>query len=493
MCGVIGVVGSPEAAKESFLGLITLQHRGQDAAGILSYDGVFHLVKNHGLVENVFSKAHIDTLTGDLAIGHTRYSTVGKGELHEVQPLVLNYPYGLGMVHNGNLVNYLSIKQKLANEMHRRCFSDSDSETLLNWFAHQLKDHSFGDLEAATRSVMDSIIGSYSVVGLIGDGANGGAGLFAFRDRLGLRPLVLGKKTIAGKTAYMLASETIPLAFLGYEYVRDIVAGELVYITREGQFYSSLLKDLGSPQKSQPARPCMFEWVYFAGAEGAIEKIPVYGARLNLGNRLAAEVAKKIAKENIKIDLVAPVPDTSRTAASAMAEYLHLPYREVLIKNRYIKRTFILNSQSNRESAVDLKLNPVVSQIKGKNILLVDDSIVRGTTSRKIIELVRQSGANKVYFVSTCPPIRYPCFYGIDFPDQNELIAYNQSEEKVAAMLGADGVMYQTIENLRASIQVEGQDLCMACLNGDYPTDITEGLAFLKTRKKHREYTASRA
>ncbi|MBI3555141.1 MAG: amidophosphoribosyltransferase [Deltaproteobacteria bacterium] len=479
MCGVIGVIGSPDSAKEAFLGLITLQHRGQDAAGILTYDKSFHLVKNVGLVENVFSREAIDSLSGNMAIGHTRYSTVGKGDAQDVQPLVLNYPYGIGVVHNGNLVNYQSVKERLQTEMRRRCFTDSDTETILNWFADKLEGNSFEHIRSAIKSVFENLQGSYSVVGLLAEG-----GLFAFRDPYGLRPLVLGKKLVDGKPAYMIASETIPLSFLGYELERDIRPGELVFIDRDMKMHSFVVDG------TKPHRPCMFEWVYFAGAESEPEGTPVYGTRLELGRNLAKVIRERMERGEIEADIVAPVPDTSRTAATALAEELKLPYREILIKNRYIKRTFILGSQEKREKAVDLKLNPVVSELKGKNIILVDDSIVRGTTSKKIVDLVRRAGARKIYFVSTCPPIRFPCFYGIDFPDRRELIAADRTEAEIAKMLGADGVVYQDRDGLLKSLDRAShsrvKNPCTACLDGKYPTDVTESSRFAALRNSER-------
>lgn len=488
MCGVIGVIGSPDAAKESFLGMISQQHRGQDAAGILSYDKRFHEVKNLGLVENVFSKDSIEGLTGSLAIGHTRYSTVGKGDVQDVQPFSLNYPFGLGLVHNGNIVNYPQIKERLQVEMKRLCFTSSDSETILNWLAHSLSQignepPQFHHLKDAVAEVFKSIHGSFSVVGILAEG-----GLFAFRDPAGIRPLMLGKKTTTRAdatvgTAYMVASESLALRVCGYEIVRDVEPGELIYIEQKTQrFYSAKLE-------SRTHRPCMFEWVYFASAESELEGIPVYGSRLSLGFALAELVRKKIEKAEIEVDLVAPVPDTSRTAASALAENLGLPYREVLIKNRYIKRTFILGSQSQRERSVDLKLNPVVSEIRGKSILLVDDSIVRGTTSKKIIELIKRAGAKKVYLVSTCPPIRFPCFYGIDFPDQRELIATGKTESEIANVLGANGVVYLDQEGLINSLKQRGSsgiDPCMACISGSYPTDVSQSWRFAQLRISER-------
>lgn len=485
MCGVIGVIGSPEAAKETFLGLVTLQHRGQDAAGILTYEKSFHLVKNLGLVESVFSKEAIEGLTGTMAIGHTRYSTVGRGELQEVQPFMLNYPYGIGLVHNGQIVNYLAVRDRLQKEMRRRCLTNSDTETILNWFAHHLEGNSLSHIEKAVRSVFADLHGSYSVIGLLGEG-----GIFAFRDPSGIKPLVLGKKKLDdGGLAYMIASESAPLAFLGYEIDRDVGPGELIYIEKVAT--SGELKLHAVQLHAELHRPCMFEWVYFAGAESTLERAPVYGARLELGRSLARQIRQRIDNGEIEADLVAPVPDTARTAAAALAEELGLPYREVLIKNRYIKRTFILGSQQKRKSAVDLKLHPVSSEIRGKNIILVDDSIVRGTTSRKIVELVRRAGARKICFVSTCPPIRYPCFYGIDFPERQELIASGRDEKEIANLMGADSIIFQDVKGLIESLEMASgsavRNPCMACLDGNYPTDVSESTGFAASRGEDRK------
>lgn len=495
MCGVIGVVGTPDAAKETFLGLITLQHRGQDAAGILSLefehsDSKFHQIKDIGLVEKVFGASQIEILKGQYAVGHTRYSTVGKGELSEVQPMLCNYPYGIGIVHNGNVVNYLEVKECLQSEMRVKCLTNSDTETILNWISQNLQGVSFNHIFKAVSSVFENIRGSYSVVGLIAD-----AGMIAFRDPNGIRPLMLGEKIFeSGKKAYMVASETSPLSFLGYKLVRNLLPGEVIFIDSNGELHSQVYS---SVKPATARRPCMFEWVYFASAESEIEYAPVYGVRLSLGRSLAKLIKSRMEEGEISADLVTPVPDTARPSALAIAEELKIVYRDILIKNRYINRTFILGTQSKREKAVDLKLHPIFSEIKGKNVLLVDDSIVRGTTSRKLVQLVRNAGANKVYFVSTCPPVVNPCYYGIDFPDANELIAaknksdsLRELEKKVALDIGADAVIYQTIEGLQNSIHTMSQgrvtNPCMACINGQYPTNISEAKRFTELRRKER-------
>jgi amidophosphoribosyltransferase len=495
MCGVVGIIGPEEAAKEVFLGLFTLQHRGQDAAGILSYDEGegpgFHLFKDNGLVESVFNETIVNRLPGRMAIGHTRYSTVGNtGDKLNVQPFVLNYPYGIGMAHNGNLVNYYQLTDKLKRERRRMPITNSDLEVIQNLFADALLESGVGaeeklrfeHLEKAASAVMKEAIGGYSVVSMIA-----GQGMFAFRDPKGIRPLILGKRetmvkdasgALVKKPAYCIASEMILLSFLGYEVVDDLKAGELIFIDNDGRLERKVL-----PQAQTPT-PCMFEWVYFAGAESILEGKPVYNARLALGKGLAQVVKEKISSGEMKPDIVVTVPETSRIAAISMAEELGLPYREVLIKNRYIQRSFILNTPEKRTKAVDLKLNPVRSEIVGKNVLLVDDSIVRGTTSKRLVDLVRRAGAKEVYFVSTCSPIRHPCYYGIDFPNPDELIATGRDEHQIAQALNADRVIYLNQEKLKEAIGVPS--MCMACLDGKYPTDISAGLAFREKRKEQR-------
>ncbi len=494
MCGIVGLIGTPEAAREAFLGLTTLQHRGQDAAGILSYDNEgFHQVKNLGLVETVFTRENMSRLTGNLAVGHARYSTIGKGDLVDVQPFLISYPFGLGMVHNGNIFNCRELGQDLKVYGRRSLLTHSDTEVVLNLFADGLAraPHlanekndtalSFDQICAAVTQIFQKVNGSYSIATLIAD-----QGLVAFRDPYGIRPLVLGRKRSPdGGIAHMVASESVALSFLGYEKIRDLSPGEVLFISLDGKVQSRVLDQ-------RRARHCMFEWVYFASPESVIDGVPVYGTRINLGKSLAHLIQSQIHERKIEADLVVPVPETSRIAAIALAEVLGIPYREVLIKNRYIKRTFILDSQEKRQNAVNLKLSPVRSEIEGKKVLLVDDSIVRGTTSKKIIELVRNAGATKVYFVSTCPPIKHPCYYGIDFPERSELIASGRSHSDIERELGADAVIYQSVGDLENSILKSGNlpdqsRLCMACLNGDYPTDVTSGSRFASTRNADRK------
>lgn len=500
MCGVVGLIGAPDAAKQAFLGLTTLQHRGQDAAGILTLDHAgFHMVKNLGLVENVFTRENMESLQGSMAIGHVRYSTVGKqGDIADAQPLLLSYPYGLGSVHNGNIVNIRSLADHLKKTARRSLLSHSDLEVLQNLLADGLakradassfkaspgsSEHFFEDLCASVKDILTHVKGSYSVVTMVAD-----HGLVAFRDPHGIRPLVWGKKKgseLPSGEAHMLASESAALRFNDYEIVKDLAPGELLYIDLKGQVFQRVLD-------SKERKHCMFEWVYFASPESEIDQVPVYGARIQLGKYLARAVQKTLKEKKLEADLIIPVPETSRIASISLAEELGIPYRELLIKNRYIKRTFILDSQEKRQKAVRLKLSPVPSEIKGKRVILVDDSIVRGTTSTKIIELVRKAGASAVYFVSTCPPIRYPCYYGIDFPNREELVAHNRSQAEIEEKIGADAVIYQDLESLYQAIASAGKfekfaRPCMACLDGNYPADISAAEEFAKVRIADRQ------
>lgn len=485
MCGVVGLIGTPNAAHEAFLALTTLQHRGQDAAGILTDDSDgFHTVKNLGLVESIFTRQSLEPLTGTTALAHARYSTVGRGDLGDVQPLVVNYPFGIAMVHNGNIVNTRELSADLKKRSRRHLLTHSDTELVLNLFAETLAAESgealsFESILAASQTLFTRVNGSFSLVALVA-----GQGLLAFRDPHGIRPLVMGSRpepAAPGGKAYMVASESNALSFLGFESFEDVKPGEVIWIDSQGGVHRKTLAQ-------KPLRTCMFEWVYFASPESIVDSAPVYGTRIELGHALARTVKDELSKRGLKPDVIVPVPETSRIAAIALSDMLQIPYRELLIKNRYIKRTFILDSTEKRQRAVHLKLSPVRSEIKGKHVLLVDDSIVRGTTSRKLIELVRSAGAASVYFVSTCPPIEHPCYYGIDFPDENELIAHGRTEKQIEAELGADAVIYQTLEGLKQSIARVGgpKNPCDACLTGAYPTDVSAATGLGSERRKDR-------
>ena len=466
MCGIVGILGTPRASQEVHQALLMLQHRGQDSAGILSADtdpGKFHLHKALGQVSAVFEKKDIERLHGASAIGHTRYSTIGEVKESDLQPMALSLPVGIGMVHNGNVSNYHEVRNKLLQNQ-RFFMSDNDVEMILHLMAESFSKNSqspgtrFQHLCEAVKTVLSTVEGGYSVIGLLG-----GDGMFAFRDPHGIRPLILGsRKEESGKTAYCLTSETCALKFLGYEVERDVRPGELIWIDQKGVLQTQNLTE-------KKSLPCMFEWIYFSSADSTFETKNVYEVRLKLGELLAARIPG-----GLHFDVVAPVPDTSRPAAIALAEKLNIPFREVLIKNRYVQRSFITNGQDKRQLAVGMKFSVIDELVQGKSVLLVDDSIVRGTTSRKIIELLKHHGAKKVYFASTCPPVVNPCYYGIDFPSGKELIANNRTAAEVSDYLGADGVFYSSMDDL--TLALKGKTFCKACLNGDYAYPVREGV-----------------
>jgi len=456
MCGIVGVIRSDHAAAEVHQALLMLQHRGQDSVGILSADdtsSMFFQHKGLGQVSQVFKPEDIEKLKGSSAIGHTRYSTVGAVKEADIQPMATSIPVGIGLVHNGNVSNYDELRSGLVTQRYS-FLSGNDLELFLQkiaegFYSRPDKSKTFSTLKTAVDVIQGSVEGGYSVLGVIA-----GEGMFGFRDSHGIRPLILGKrKNHDGSVSYCFTSETCALKFLGYEYDRDLKAGELVWIPSKGELISVLVRP-------KQLLPCMFEWVYFSGADSTFEGMNVYQVRLKLGEALSERIPK-----NLQIDVVAPVPDTSRPAAIALAEKLGLPFREVLIKNRYVQRSFIVSGQAKRQLAVSLKFSVIDELVHGKNVLLVDDSIVRGTTSRKIVELLRHHGAKSVYIASTCPPIKHPCFYGIDFPSRKELIANNRETSEVADLLKADGVFYTTLEDLGAAI---GKPFCNACLTGEY-------------------------
>ena len=452
MCGVVGISGVPEASLNSFQALLLLQHRGQDAAGIITDDsksGRFRLRKAMGQVDQAIDSKSLNELTGERALAHTRYSTIGDVKIDDVQPLALTTHISLAGVHNGNISNAVKLRDRLRSRG-RLLMTDNDLELLLHLIADRLHEKdSFLELCEAVTVAMEQAEGGYACVMLWG-----GRGIFAFKDAHGLRPLCVGKKD----NSYAFASETSALRFLGYGQLRELEAGELVWIDENNKLHSKRLKEAAK-------KSCFFEWVYFAGAESRIDNIGVYSARIDLGTRLAKKI--KALKNIPLIDVVAPVPDTSRPAAAAIAEELSLPYREVLIRNRYVQRSFILNGQEKRKQAVELKFSVVEEQVRGKNILLVDDSIVRGTTSRRLVALLKKYGAKNIVFASTCPPIVGSCHYGVDFPNKHELIAHGRSIEAVKNELGCEGLIYIDIEDLNQSLGKD--DLCTACLGGEYP------------------------
>ncbi|MCK4575179.1 amidophosphoribosyltransferase [candidate division WOR-3 bacterium] len=461
MCGILGIIGKDNLIDEIVTGLLTIQHRGQDAAGAITFGGKFNLKKGIGLVRNVFNKKNMARLEGDIAIGHVRYPTIGTYEETEIQPFYINSPYGIALAHNGNVINYRELKTELEKKELRYINSDCDAELILNVLGAQLSrfgKFNVNNLFAAVKKTFDAIQGSYSVISIIGEN-----GLLAFRDAHGIKPLIFGRK----ENSFAFASESVALDILGYKIINDVLPGEAIFIDRKGNFSR---KKLTNSFHS----PCIFEWIYFARPDSIIDRISVYEARFRLGKKLAEE----IQKQNIKPDIVIPIPDTSRAAALALAEEIAVNYREGLIKNRYIARTFIMSSQSQRISAVRKKLNPIRNVIDGKNILLVDDSIVRGNTSKEIVNLMRIAGARKVYFASYSPPLRYPCLYGIDMQIRNEFIAKEKSIAEIKENIGCDKLVYQTMDALLSSLQIGNKNefrfFCTACFDGNYPTKVSE-------------------
>lgn len=477
MCGLIAVSGSVGSAYEVFFGLMNLQHRGQDGAGILTVDskkvGGFHLQKGSGLVENVFSERSLKTLKGSAALGHTRYATIGRDDPNLLQPF-LDYKAGLGLGHNGNIVNFYGLRDQLRNASEHYHALESDSALILALLSQELAEHELDkdNVFAAIKVCMTKLVGAYSVACITKEGD-----IFGFRDPDGIRPLSFGKKVNEeGETSFCLTSESVVLNFLGFTSIQEVAPGEAVYIDRNGVVTTKVIN-----QKSYS--PCMFEWVYFARVESQLADISVYDARFRLGLLLA----DRIKELGIEADIVVPVPETSRSSAVALAESLGIPFRELLIKNRYVNRTFILDGQQSRQEAIRRKLFPIASEFEGKRCLIVDDSIVRGNTAKQIVKLVRQAGASQVTLVSTCPPISNPCYYGIDFPVPSELVANGRTEEEIATELGADRVVYQTVEGLKAAL---GQrSLCTGCLTNEYPTDVDAGKQFETKRVEDRELT----
>lgn len=480
MCGLIAVTGTVSSAYDVFGGLLNLQHRGQDGAGILAVDSKrkngFQLLKGSGLVENVFSERSFKTLRGTAALGHTRYATIGRNDPNLLQPF-LDYESGIGLAHNGNIVNFYELREELFQSDKNQPWLESDSALILRLLSNELKNKEINadTAFAAIEKVMNKLAGSYAVACVTSEGH-----VFGFRDPHAIRPLVMGRKeTEDGDAIYALCSETVALDFLDYTSAYELAPGEAVFIDVEGQLTTKRVK-------SDSFSPCMFEWVYFARVESELSGTPVYDARFKLGTLLAEEVIV----HGVEADVVVPVPETSRIAAIALAEALNLPFRELLIKNRYINRTFILDDQQTRQEAIRRKLFPISSEFQGKRCLVVDDSIVRGNTAKQIVRLIRQAGAAEVVLVSSCPPIANPCYYGIDFPSANELVAHEKTEEEIAEELGADKVIFQTVEGLKRALAQ--QTLCTGCLTNQYPTPIDSGLQFAQKRQKDRKVPASK-
>jgi len=454
-------------------GLLALQHRGQDSAGVLTSDGTFHLKKGNGTVGSVFNEKNLSRLTGRAGIGHVLYPACGPGSAEDAQPFYVNHPFGIAMAHNGNVTNYYDLRRELMSKDFRQLTSFSDVESILNVFAEELDRTNLGRFSPASvfravRGVFDRAQGAYSVVGLIH-----GRGLFAFRDPYGVRPLAFAQ----GRGEAAFASESVAFDRLGFHKFTDVKAGEAVFVDFAGKVYRRQVKP-GTP------RPCIFEFVYIARPDSVIDGIDVYEARLRLGASLAAEVAR----QGVKPDIIVPVPDTARPAASALSKTLGIELREGLIKNRYIARTFIMHGQQRRILSVRQKLNPVRSQVKDKAVMLVDDSIVRGTTSREIVQMVRDGGASKVFLAITAPPLRYPCVYGIDMMTRGEFAAKDRTAEEVRRFVGADALVYQTYEGVSTAVRGDSDvpGFCKACFDGKYPTGVARRYLVRMERERRR-------
>lgn len=446
MCGIVGIVGSTPVNQSIYDALTVLQHRGQDAAGIVTIaDGKFKQRKANGLVKDVFESKHMQRLKGDIGIGHIRYPTAGSSSAAEAQPFYVNSPWGLALAHNGNLTNATDLRDSLINSR-RHINTTSDSEVLLNIFAAELDKVSNSKLLAddifqAVAEVHKKVSGAYGVVSLII-----GHGLVAFRDPHGIRPLVLGsRKTEEGDVEYIVASESVGLDTIGFKVIRDVEPGEAIYITEDRKLYSKQCAEKTS------LNPCIFEYVYLARPDSTLSGISVYEARLEMGRKLGAKIKREWA--DVEIDAVIPIPETSNDIALEISIELGLPYRQGFVKNRYIGRTFIMPGQTQRRKSVRRKLNAITAEFKDKSVLLVDDSIVRGTTSEQIVEMVRDAGAKKVYLASAAPEVCYPNVYGIDMPTANELIAHNRTVEQISDCIGTDGLIYQDLQDLKDAVK----------------------------------------
>jgi amidophosphoribosyltransferase len=484
MCGIVGIAGFGPVNQQLYDALTVLQHRGQDAAGIMTeHDGALYMRKDVGLVRDVFQQRHMLQLKGNVGIGHVRYPTAGCESSDEAQPFYVNAPYGICLAHNGNLTNARELADVLVREDRRHLNTSSDSEVLLNVLASELQR--FGtprataaDIFAAVSSTYRRIVGGYAVIALIL-----GHGILGFRDPHGIRPLVIGVRETSKGKEYMLASESVALDQAGFDLMRDVGPGEAVYIDQYGRLHTQQVTD------AVHHTPCIFEYVYFARPDSIIDNISVYKARMRMGELLADKIRR--TRPNHDIDVVIPIPDTSRTSAMQLAQILGVKYREGFIKNRYIGRTFIMPEQGQRRKSVRNKLNAIDLEFRGKNVLLVDDSIVRGTTSAQIIEIAREAGANKVYFASAAPPVRYPNVYGIDMPVASELVAASRTEDEVAKEIGADWLIYQDLDDLVKAVRHHDsgvREFDTSCFSGEYVTgDITpEYLAKLQTERSNQ-------
>lgn len=473
MCGIVGVVSQSPVNQLIYDSLLLLQHRGQDAAGIATANGSnFFMQKGNGMVRDVFRTRNMRDLPGNIGIGQVRYPTAGSASsAEEAQPFYVNAPFGLLLAHNGNLTNWRQLKDEMFRIDRRHINTSSDTEVLINVLAHELQLASTGysldpqALFAAVSGVHRRVRGSYAVVSLVA-----GYGMLGFRDPYGIRPLCLGRHESVQGTEWMLASESVALENIGFEFVRDVAPGEAVFIDLDGNLHTH--QCASAPKLS----PCIFEYVYLARPDSVLDGVPVYDVRLRMGDYLAERIREELPPG--AIDVVMPIPDSSRPAAMQVAAKLGAEYREGFFKNRYVGRTFIMPGQAVRKKSVRQKLNAMRVEFAGRNVLIVDDSIVRGTTSQEIVQMARDAGANKVYFASAAPPVRFPNVYGIDMPTRNELVAYNRTDEEVAAIIGADALIYQRVDDMMQAVRDINPKLTAfdaSCFNGQYVTgDITQ-------------------
>ena len=464
MCGIVGFIGREHIVYDIMMGLTALQHRGQDAAGITTFKKLFHEKKGLGLVNGVFEEKHLKRLIGDIGIGHVRYTTHGSNELKNAQPIGTNYPFGISMAHNGNITNFEEISERLYKDYHILPNTTNDLELILYTFVSELtSSKNLGsvrpdDLFDAVQATQKKVHGAYSATAIIAN-----QGLLAFCDPNGIRPMILGKKVTEEGIIYGVASETVCFDHLGYEVVRDLEPGEMIFIDNDKKVYSRK-----GHVKEQ--RFCVFEFIYFAREDTYLHTRLVAGQRVKMGRQLAV----KVREAGLDPDIVIDVPTSGYFAASGLAEELGVPHRRGLVKSNYIGRSFISSKQSEREDIVKRKLNPIAKTVEGKKIAVVDDSIVRGTTSKRIVKILKDAGAKEIYFISAAPPLLHPCIYGIDMSVTTELIAANKEIDEIRNYIGADALIYQSIEELKKQFDDMGLNTCMACLSGDYPTTNAE-------------------
>ena len=475
MCGIVAIQGTGPVAEELVLALAALQHRGQDAAGVLTFDGRFRLHKALGLATQVFAKPeHVARLTGKVGLGHVRYATQGSLDWLDAQPFQTSYPFGIGMVHNGNVVNFAQIRTRIEHEQERLLETANDVELLVHVLVKQLEEqrvHEFSPqgLFAALTGLTEQVDGAYSALAVIAH-----RGLVAFRDRHGIRPLLWGQKHTADGVVHLFASESTAFDVLGFDEYRDLRPGEAVFIEKDGAVHTHTIP---------PSRPafCTFEYIYFAREDSTLEGRTVASERVAMGKLLAQSVRAR----GLQPDVVIDVPNSAYFAASGLAEELGVPYRRGLAKNNHVGRSFILPSQAAREKMVVQKLNPIREVVFGKKLCVVDDSIVRGTTSKRIVSMLRQAGAAEIYLVSAAPPVRHPCVYGIDIAERRELVAAARSEAEILEYVGADALVYPDLDKFRARYEVDGEARgCFACFDGNYPTDVPPGVAESRERER---------